>query len=178
MKKILIGLLFPIIVHAHPGVGIVKDSKGNIYYTDLERVWKITNGSKTVLVPNVHTHELYIDKNDNLFGEGGYYDASTEKFYHYLWVYRANGKIDTVIGMKQAYVDQDFSLARDRRGNEYYLKWFLPPHTDTNHIYKKSPDGKETVFATGNFKGVKWLHPQTDGSLLYAGENSMLAPVK
>src|SRR5688572_22134378 len=166
-------LLLPFTGQAHPGIGIVKDSKGNIYYTDLKQVWKITNGHKTVIVPNVHTHELYIDKNDNLYGEGGYYDGPTEKFYHYLWVYRPNGQIDTVIGMKEAYVHQDFSLARDKNGNEYYIKRFLVPHTDTTHIYRKSPDQRETIFASGNFKSVNWLHPQDDGNLLYVAHNAI-----
>jgi len=44
-------------VWAHPGIGIVKDSRGNIYYTDLSRVWKIgADGKKSAVVNNVHTH--------------------------------------------------------------------------------------------------------------------------
>ena len=171
-KLILILILSPFIGRAHPGIGIVKDSKGNIYYTDLKQVWKITNGNKTVLIPNVHTHELFIDKNDNLYGEGGDYDATANKFYHYLWVYRPNGQFDTVMGMKEAYVHQDFSLARDTYGNEYYSKQFLI-RPDTTHIYRKTPSGNETIFATGSFKGVTWLHPQEDGSLLYISKNAL-----
>lgn len=69
MKKLFFLIfLLPAIGQAHPGVGIVKDSKGNIFYTDLKQVWKISNGIKAVVLPNVHTHELYIDKNDNLYG--------------------------------------------------------------------------------------------------------------
>ena len=165
-------LLSPLIGRSHPGIGIVKDSKGNIYYTDLKQVWKITNSIKTIVVPNVHTHELFIDKNDDLYGEGGYYDEKANKFYHYLWVYRSNGQIDTVMGMKEAYILQDFSLARDKYGNEYYTRQFLR-QPDTNHIYRKTPDGKETILATGNFKGVTWLHPQDDGSILYISKNTL-----
>lgn len=164
-------LVIPMWLFAHPGIGIVKDSKGNIYYTDLHQVWKIHAGVKTVVVPEVHTHELYIDQNDNLFGEGGYYDSQTNKFYHYLWVLRSNGRIDTVIGMTQAYVRPDFSLARDANGNEFYLKRFIAPHTDTHHIYKKTPNGHEIILATGDFKDVNWLHPQKDKSLLYVSKN-------
>jgi hypothetical protein len=174
MKKLLfLIILFPLIGQAHPGVGIVKDSKGNIYYTDLHQVWKISKGKKTLVVPSVHTHELWIDQNDNLYGEGGYYDDKTVKFYHYLWVSRANGKIDTVIGMKEQFIHQDFSLAKDKKGNEYYIKRFLFPHTDTTRIYRKSPEGKETILASGNFKNVNWLHPQDDGSLFYVSNNAI-----
>ena len=67
-------LLVTISSFAHPGIGIVMDSKGNVYYTDLTQVFKIDiNGKKTVVVKNVHTHELYIDKSDNLFGEHLWY---------------------------------------------------------------------------------------------------------
>ena len=172
IKLIGLILLFPFITWAHPGIGIVKDSKGNIYYTDLERVWKISNGNKTVVVPDAHTHELYMDQADNLYGEGGYYDNNTGKFYHYMWVYRPSGKIDTVVGMKEDYVQIDFSFARDNKGNEYYTKQFLKK-PDTNHIYRRSPEGKETVLASGNFKGVIWLHPQEDGSLAFIQKNTL-----
>lgn len=123
MKKFFafIITIMPLLAYAHPGVGIVKDSKDNIFFTDLHQVWKIRNGVKTVAVPNVHTHELYIDNNDNLFGESGYYDDKAVKFYHYLWVLRPNGQVDTVVGMKEEYVQQDFSLARDKKGNEFYI---------------------------------------------------------
>jgi hypothetical protein len=172
-KLFFLLLLLPLVGHTHPGVGIVKDTKGNIYYTDLHQVWKISNGKRTVVVPGVHTHELWIDQNDNLYGEGGYYDDKAFKFYHYLWIYHGNGQIDTVIGMKEQFLHQDFSLAKDKKGNEYYIKRFLIPHTDTTRIYRKTPEGKETIFATGNFKNVNWLHPQNDESLLYVSNNAI-----
>jgi hypothetical protein len=55
---------------AHPGIGIVMDSRGNVFYTDLSHVWKIApRGAKSIAVRGVHTHELYIDREDNLYGE-------------------------------------------------------------------------------------------------------------
>lgn len=43
MKKLLVisyWLLVSFISEGHPGIGIVKDSKGNIYYTDLAKSGK------------------------------------------------------------------------------------------------------------------------------------------
>jgi hypothetical protein len=79
---------------AHPGVGIVMDSKGNVFYTDTERVLKIdASGRKSVVIPNVHTHELFLDANDNLFGEHLWYEGSNNTWHHYVWRYSANWPI-------------------------------------------------------------------------------------
>jgi hypothetical protein len=173
MTKIILLLLMPVVGFAHPGIGIVSDSKGNIYYTDLQNVWKITNGKRTIAVRGVHTHELYIDRNDDLYGEhvSGGSDYSSV-WYHYQWRLKPDGKLDTVFNEKQAYITIDYSLARDLDGNEYYTKQFIREQ-DSAHIYKKTVDGKESVIARGNFKGVSWLHPQKDGSLLFVQQNTL-----
>ncbi len=174
MKYFLIILFsLPLSGRAHPGIGIVLDSKNNVYYSDLRNVWKIRNGVQTLLIPNVHTHELYIDANDKLYGEDGYYDSALDKHFHYLWSYRPHGQFDTIVSMRENYIQIDFSLTRDKFGNEYYLKRFIPPYTDHHHIYKRSLKGIETVFAEGDFKDVNWLYPQTDGGILYISQNTL-----
>ena len=41
---------------AHPGIGIVMDRQGTVFYTDLTHVWKIMpDGAKSIAVRNVHT---------------------------------------------------------------------------------------------------------------------------
>ena len=55
MKRLLLLLLslLPVAVGAHPGWGIVLDRQGNVFYTDLENVWRIdAAGRKTVAVAN------------------------------------------------------------------------------------------------------------------------------
>lgn len=62
----LFGLPFPLL--AHPPVALVMDRGGNVFYSDLERVWMIApDGRKSVAVPGVHTHELGLDAEGNLF---------------------------------------------------------------------------------------------------------------
>jgi hypothetical protein len=72
---------------AHPSVSIVADSRGNLYYSDLKQVWRLgTDGKKTIVVPNVHTHELAIDAQDNLYGEHLWYEGERiDKWGHYVW---------------------------------------------------------------------------------------------
>ena len=79
MKKLILLLFYFFTINslkAHPGIGIVMDNEGNVYYTDLTHVWKIPKeGKLTIAVENVHTHELYLDSNGNLYGEHEWYNG-------------------------------------------------------------------------------------------------------
>ena len=70
---------------AHPGIGIVRDSRGRIFYTDLQRVWMIEGNRKTVAVPGVHSHQLHLDAQDRLYGEHETWNAATNTYTHYMW---------------------------------------------------------------------------------------------
>jgi len=174
MKRLVCLLLFlPSLSFGHPGIGIVKDTKGNIYYSDLQQVWKISNGRRSIAVPGVHTHELYIDRHDNLYGEHVLMGNEVpDSFFHYLWILRPDGVLDTVTVTQPAYINIHYSLARDLNGNEYYTKRFIK-NASTDRIYKRPPGGAEFVLAEGEFKGVSWLHPQRDESLLYVQNNNV-----
>ncbi|MDZ4708137.1 MAG: hypothetical protein SH818_07000 [Saprospiraceae bacterium] len=61
--------MFTLALKAHPGPDIVRDSKGNIY---LQTCYMFGKFHHMVTRPKpylVHTHQLYIDQNDVLFGE-------------------------------------------------------------------------------------------------------------
>ncbi len=108
---------------AHPGIGIVKDSKGNIYYTNLEHVLKISaDGRKTIAVKNVHTHQLYMDKQDNLYGQHSMYSGeATNEWSHYVWKLNAKGKLDTIIKHTKGFYIENFSFVQDDAGNLYLI---------------------------------------------------------
>jgi hypothetical protein len=70
---IVAGCLFSSsMARAHPATGIVVDRSGNVYFSDLETVWKLDpTGKKTVFRAGVsgrHVHELSIDEEGNIFG--------------------------------------------------------------------------------------------------------------
>ena len=72
--------LWALTAPAHPGVGIVVDGRGNVFYTDLAHGWKRTPGGKrSIFVRNVHTHELFLDVAGNLHGEHLWYEATPPK---------------------------------------------------------------------------------------------------
>src|ERR1700752_659884 len=138
---------------AHPGVGIVQDSRGNVFFTDLKQVWKITaDGRKSVAVPNVHSHELCIDAEDNLFGEHLWYEGdATKKWGHRVWRLTKDGNLSDVIPAREGFL-RDYSFVRDRAGNMY---WAEPGE---KVVIKKRPrDGQATTLAAADFRDVGWM---------------------
>jgi hypothetical protein len=161
---IIFSLLLSSSLVAHPGIGIVKDSRGNIYYTDLFRVWKITaDGNKTAVVSNVHTHELFMDANDDLYGEHLWYNGEqADTWGHYAWCLLNTGKLDTVIKPTAGFLT-DYSFVRDGGGNMYWVQRFT-----TTKFKKKTPDGRIMIIGEGKFKHVKWLYATTNGTIYFA----------
>ncbi|MGH7453173.1 MAG: hypothetical protein ACRENG_17620 [bacterium] len=155
-------LLLTISVYAHPGIGIVMDNRGNVFYTDLKQVWKISpDGKKSIAVANVHTHELYLDADDNLYGEHLWYEGeATNKWEHYVWKLHADSTLEQVIPPTEGFL-QNHSFVRDRAGNMYWADRGTP-----TIIRKCTPDGTITDFCkTHDFHDVRWMTASAAGTV-------------
>src|SRR5687768_8097510 len=126
------------------------DSKANVFYTDLKQVWKIdTRGKKSIVVRGVHTHELYIDKNDNLFGEHLWYNGeSVDTWGHYVWKYSSDGKFEKVIPETDGY-----SFVRDKQGNMYYAS----RENKCQKVKRKNTDGTITTLGDLCLDNIRWM---------------------
>ncbi len=151
---------------AHPSVSVVMDSRGNVYYSDLKQVWKIApDGKKSVAVADVHTHELYVDAEDNLYGEHLWYEGeATDKWGHYVWRLAADGTLTRIIpareGFRESY--RDFSFVRDRAGSMYWAEREARPVV----IRRIAPDGKVTdLAADAALSDVRWMTATPDGTV-------------
>jgi len=171
MKKILscFLLLISYLCQAHPGIGIVKDSKGNIYYTDLKYVWKLSpGGKKEIVVRNVHTHELYIDANDNLYGEHLWYNGEQVKTWgYYVWCLKKSGELIKVVEPTEGFRN-DYSFVKDSSGNMYWIERFT-----ITRFMKKSPDGKITKLAEGKFGFIGWIYATAGGTIYFTESNKL-----
>jgi hypothetical protein len=147
---------------SHPGVGIVIDSKKNVYYTDLTHVWKIApDGKKSIVVRNVHTHELYIDPHDTLYGEHLWYNGeSSNTWGHRVWRLAPDGKLDDIIPARAGFREDygDFSCVRDWEGAMY---WAL--RGNPTLVKKRSRDGSTSVLASASFTDVRKITVTPDG---------------
>lgn len=147
------------LAQAHPGIGIVSDSRGNVYFTDLKQVWMIsTDGRKQVVVPAVHTHELYVDGQDRLYGAHLWYEGErTGRWGHYVWRRDPGGKLEKIIPPRPGFLE-DYSFVRDAAGNMYWADRGSP-----TRIRRRAPSGAIEAIAEGQFRNVRWMAAAPDG---------------
>ena len=150
---------------AHPGVGIVMDSHGNVYYTDLVHVWKISaEGKLSIAVPDVHTHQLHLDENDNLYGEHVWYNGEErDTWSYYVWRLNTNGDIDYPVPETEGFPENN-TLVRDRNGYSYFSKKI----EDGETLMRADENGKSAAFSEHQFDDIRWIFtdPNHSGLLI------------
>jgi hypothetical protein len=167
----LILLLAEVAAEAHPGVGIVQDRRGNVFFTDLKQVWRITaDGQMSVWVPDVHTHELCLDAEDDLYGEHLW--GTGGGWRHRVWCMKRDGTLIEVLSAREGFL-RDYGFVRDGAGNMYWAD-----RSEKISIKKRSPDGKITTHATADFRVVQWMTATRDGVLFLmdGGDLRRVAP--
>jgi hypothetical protein len=166
---------------AHPPYGLVEDRRGNLYFSDLETVWRLgADGGLAVFRPAVagtHVHELALAPDGAIEGDQNRYDPATQRFYSGLWR-RAEGSERMVVAMTEA-APPGFGIWQDGRGNRYASHW--PSNDDRRTmVTRRSADGRsEIVFAEGrptramhqSVAGVGGMAFGADGSLFFADRN-------
>lgn len=136
---------------AHPTWGIVVDRDNQIYFSDLETVWKIdAQGKLTVFRAGVsgrHTHELALDESGNLYGDELTYEPATERYTSAIWKMTPAGNFAYVLAPTHD-PPKGMSIWRDRDGNMYSASWKSNSEHETL-ILKRTPDGKvATLFGS------------------------------
>ena len=179
MKRVLIAVLFlglAVPVFAHPPVGIVMDRLGNVFYSDLERVWMIApDGKKSVAVPGAHTHELGLDAAGNVYGEHAWYEGDATKQWGYrVWRRTPQGRVTDVIPARRGFLS-GYGFARDASGATYWTDRGTPAR-----FFKQSPSGQVSTLAVcRDCPEVRWMTAARDGTLYFvdAGEIKELSAV-
>lgn len=165
------------LAEAHPGVGIVRDRQGNVFYTDLIHVWRITPaGEKSIVVHDVHTHELAIDSLGNVYGEDNRYLGSGEgddRYRHRIWRRTPDGRVTDVQPWRAGFWPE-YGFVRDRAGTMY---WAQCPARRCSVYARTTSDQATTVVATpGQFTHpIQWMTASaTEAGVLYVVDGSAL----
>jgi sugar lactone lactonase YvrE len=136
---------------AHPATGIVLDRAGNIFFSDLETVWKVDNQGRLSIfragVRGRHVHELTIDDQDNIYGADVSYEE--QKWVSDVWKMTPQGTITYLLAPTTA-PPRGMSNWLDREGNMYLVD--QNNHTKTQTVLlRRSPDGQVITLAGGAY---------------------------
>lgn len=155
-------------VQAHPGIGIVRNTQGTIYWTDLAHVWERSpDGTTSIIVPNVHTHELYLAPDGTLHGEHLWYTGeATDTWKHYLWKRTPDGRV--IKDREQDGFRKDHAFARDAQGTMYWVE-----RDGKTRFYKGSGEGDRTLLCTTDLDAVGPPFCAQDGTVWFVSGNDL-----
>lgn len=105
---------------AHPSRGIAVGRDGSVYFSDLERIWKIEPAGRLRLLREhrgVHTHELAIDPAGDLVGEDSLYDPASGVYRARIWSIAPSGRYRVLFGPAAA--RRGIGVIADARGCRY-----------------------------------------------------------
>lgn len=144
-------VIFAVIANSHPASGIVVDSKGNVYFSDLETVWRVDPSGKLSVfrdgVRGRHVHELAIDQHDQIYGADISYVSET--WVSSVWKMTLDGKI-TYLLEPTSDPPRGVSMWLDPQGNMYLVD--QNNHTKTQTLLlRRTPSGVVTTFAGGSY---------------------------
>lgn len=151
---------------AHPGVGIVMDGRGNVFYTDLKQVWRIApDGLRSVAVAGVHTHELYIDAAGVLYGEHLWYEGErTDKWGHRVWQRTPAGAVSDIVPARPGFLtDYGYSFVRDGAGAMYWVE-----REHGNLFRKRATSGAVSdVARCADCRDIRWMMVTPGGTIYF-----------
>lgn len=159
--RLLIPALLHLVLAAHPAVGLVQDLHGNVYYSDLKQVWRISpEGHRTLAVPRVHTHELCLDPEGNLFGEHLWYTGGPDPSWgHRVWRRSPDGTLRDILPASPGFL-KGTSFVRDARGVQYGAD-----RGPTTTLWRRAPGAEPVGHAHGPFRDVRWMTVTPEGVL-------------
>lgn len=160
---------------AHPAWGIAVDRQGQVYFSDLEIVWKIdAQGRVSVFRASVggrHVHDLNTDDAGNLYGADNSYEPATKRFFSALWKMTPGGDFSYLLAPTDD-PPEGTSIWRDREGNTYHA---------TNYparellVLKRTPNGNVTVL-TGNRNAARVYRqgvPYSIGGMAFGNDGTL-----
>jgi hypothetical protein len=138
---------------AHPAWGIVVDRRGQVYFSDLETVWKIDDAGRLSVfragVSGRHVHELASDADGNIYGPDYSYVPGRQTYINAVWKMTPAGAFAYVLAPTES-MPRGMSIWRDGDGNTY-------SYEQNNHLkretllIKRTPGGVASVLAGGAY---------------------------
>lgn len=171
----LLSILLPlaVTVGAHPAWGIAVDDRGQVYFSDLEHVWKLDAQGKLSLIRAAadHVHELNVDAAGNVFGAENSYDPATQRFFSAIWKITAAGAFSYLLAPIED-PPKGTSIWKDAQGNMYHFDNYPKGKL---LVLKRTPNGDVSALI-GDKSAVRTYHqgvPYSAGSTALGADGSL-----
>lgn len=139
--------------NGHPGINIVCDDQGNVYFTDLEHVWRINpSGVVSIAIKNIHTHQLLVDEKGSIHGEHVWYIEKEDRWAHYLWQLNNSIEFQKTTGDIMEFPENNY-LVRDRNGSSYYAQM----DGEKQYLVREKSDGTKELVTKEEFDDIRWI---------------------
>jgi hypothetical protein len=131
---------------AHPTWGIAADASGQVWFSQLESVWRIdARGGLHLVRPAVegrHVHELRLDASGNLTGEELSYDSDAQLYHSAIWEVTPSGASHYLLAPTTS-PPVGYGIWSDRAGNRYQVQWNDNERRNLL-VFRRAPDGRVT----------------------------------
>lgn len=168
---------------AHPPYGLVADGRGNLYFSDLETVWRLgPDGRLSVFrpaVPDAHVHELALAPDGAIEGDQNRYDPAAQRFYWGIWRRTTGGEERYVLPMTER-PPRGIGVWQDKAGNRYTAQWRSNEDRRTALLRRRADGRVDVLFNEGrgampvsqnSTASVGGMAFAADGSLFFADRN-------
>jgi len=118
---------------------------GELYFADAQRnrIWLINvRGSLIPVLKGKHSHDLWLDPADNVYGEHGYFDPASQQWRSSRWQLTINEHL-TELGTP---AEPGTRLLRDAAGNTFVVE----SSAQQVRLLRRAPDGQLTLLAGGS----------------------------
>ena len=162
---------------AHEGWGIVVDSQGQIYFSDIptNTIWRITrDGKLEAFLSDKHSHALVLGEDGSIYGTQEHHAAAIGS----VWRIAPDGSVSDLFVPVRDFPLSLHPFIVDRDGNIYSTNSIsFPNQSDKTTLLKAQPNGDVTILAGGlrgyrdgrggeaQFLAIDGMAWATDGSL-------------
>lgn len=183
MRAFFFGLLFlwtlakASLAAAHPPYGLAADPAGNVYFSDLEAVWRLTpDGSLSIFrpaVPGRHVHALAMAPDGAVEGDQNHYDPETQRFYTGLWRRTLAGAERDIVPMTDR-PPPGAGVWQDEPGNRYVTQWISSSDRRMILLRRRPHGGVEVLFNEAG-GAVRPAAPSVEsvGGVAFGGDGSL-----
>lgn len=146
---------------AHPSTGVVITPNGDVYYSDLQQVLRVTpDGRVTTAIPNVHAHELVLEDGAVIGEDSGMLPG--DRYRHRIFKYDRGRLTDVVPWTEGFYLSH--GLTRDAAGARYSIDCTPQPNRRCT-IRRRDRAGRVSNLVTSG--GINWIVATPAGEVYY-----------